>query len=87
MSGTTLFLKQIRGFVSYMKEIISHANAFKGCTGCSTSIISAYKKDGVDFVMRAITSPAYLEEITGLLEMKEMTENIDVDWDDDKEDF
>ena len=70
-----------------MKEIIASANAFKSCTACSAAVTDAYKSDGVEFVLRVMSSPGYLEEITGLLEMKEAADSMEVDWDDDEDDF
>ena len=76
----------MRGFVAFMKEIIASAKAFKSCTACSTAVTDAYRRDGAKFVLRVMSSPGHLEEITGLLEMKEAADSMEVDWD-DEDDF
>lgn len=51
-------------------------------------MVSEYRKRGTDFLLEAINHPTYLEDLTGLTELKESANAFEVDWDieDDNED-
>lgn len=40
----------------------------------------------MDFVLQAINHPTYLEDLTGLTELKEAANSFDLDWDDTDDD-
>ena len=52
----------------------------------SLQVLEEYRKRGTDFVLDALKSPEWLEELTGLQKLKEESETVDVDWDVDAED-
>jgi hypothetical protein len=39
------------------------------CSACSDNIIDAYRKDGWDFVQKALADKEYVEELSGLKEV------------------
>lgn len=80
---------QIRGSLSQMSMITLVGHASSSCTGCSSTVISEYQKRGLDFVLQAINTPMYLEDRTGLTELKKSADSFNLDWEvgtDDVED-
>lgn len=65
---------QIRGSLSSFQNMILTGSSYNQCTACSPKIIDAFEKGGFDFLEKAFNEPSILEEITGLKEMKNMTE-------------
>lgn len=53
------------------------------CSACSPKIVDAYKKDGWDFIKRALTEKDYITELSGLAEVQRKAEEAanDLDWD------
>ncbi|CAM0875664.1 unnamed protein product [Alopecurus aequalis] len=41
-------------------------NFSKSCTACSDVVISEYKREGLDFITKAINQPNYLKDLTGI---------------------
>ena len=71
---------QIRGFVNNWSFIPIVGERFKSCVGCSEKIVEAYLKDGAKFVMRAMNESNYLEDLSGITEMKAEMANVDCEW-------
>ena len=44
-------------------------------------MVDAYRRQGDAFLLRAFNEPSYLEELTGLAEMKRAAEGADCAWD------
>jgi ubiquitin-like modifier-activating enzyme ATG7 len=42
--------------------------------------MDAFNSHGFEFVMRALVAPTYLEDLTGLTELKKAAEEYSVDW-------
>ena len=74
---------QIRGFLHNWQVLPMIGSRFSCCVGCSDPIVQAYQKDGPDFVAKAITDPAYIENLSGITAMKESMVNEDCEWIDD----
>ncbi|KAJ3037684.1 Ubiquitin-like modifier-activating enzyme ATG7 [Rhizophlyctis rosea] len=72
---------QIRGFLTHFTNLLVIGQAYDKCTACSDTILTAYKNRGVEFILEALKSPAYLEELTGLQQLHKDSEDVDVDWD------
>jgi ubiquitin-like modifier-activating enzyme ATG7 len=52
-------------------SIIAPASqCFDKCTACSQSVIELYEKEGFDFLIKVFNDSTYLEDITGLKELK-----------------
>ena len=54
--------------------IVGHA--YDRCTACSPPVLKAYMADPFGFVQQVCATPSFLEDLTGLSEMK----NEEVDW-------
>lgn len=60
---------QIRGFLPTFENISVVGKSYKCCSACSGSVLEAYKKDGWDFVAKALNEDGYVEELSGLKEV------------------
>ncbi|KAH8556407.1 hypothetical protein BGW37DRAFT_536498 [Umbelopsis sp. PMI_123] len=79
---------QIRGFLGHFNNMLIAGKAYDRCTACSETIIQNYEQDGFEFLKKAFNDPQYLEEVTGLAQMKRESEDMlnNDDWiDDDSE--
>ncbi|KAL2802283.1 hypothetical protein BJX63DRAFT_426177 [Aspergillus granulosus] len=78
---------QIRGFLSTFENVSVVGRSYKCCSACSENIINEYKKEGWNFVQRALNEPGYVEELSGLKEVQETAEATlaDIEWDEDSE--
>lgn len=61
---------QIRGFLSTFSNITVTGRCYDCCSACSDRIVDAYRKDGWDFVQKAINDKDYVEELSGLKEVE-----------------
>ncbi|CAF0732532.1 unnamed protein product [Brachionus calyciflorus] len=71
---------QIRGYLHSFSNILPASQAFDKCTACSNEIIQMYKKDGFDFLLKVFNDPTYLEDITGLKELKTALDQTETDF-------
>eukprot|EP00329_Picozoa_sp_Boothbay-MS584-11_P004576 46727_4 len=77
---------QIRGFISDFSNMALSAQPFDCCTACSKSVRSEYRRRGADFVLEALQTPSYLEDLTGLAELQRRAADFAddaFDWDED----
>ncbi|CAO2823538.1 unnamed protein product [Amaranthus hypochondriacus] len=72
---------QIRGSLSLFSQMTLVGHASNSCTACSPIIVSEFQKNGMDFILKAINLPTYLEDLTGLTELKKSANSFEVDWD------
>ncbi|CAN8245961.1 unnamed protein product [Cochlearia groenlandica] len=77
---------QIRGSISQFSQITLLGQASNSCTACSETVVSEYRKRGNSFILEAINHPTYLEDLTGLTELKKAANSFSLDWEDDEED-
>ncbi|KAK8923456.1 Ubiquitin-like modifier-activating enzyme atg7 [Platanthera zijinensis] len=77
---------QIRGSLSQFSQMTLLGYSSKCCTACSDAVVSEYRRKGMEFVLRAITQPAYLEDLTGLTELLISANSFSLDWDEDADD-
>lgn len=68
---------QIRGNVANQETFTLSGTAFEHCTCCSESILKEFEKEGYNFVKMACNSSSELERISGLTEMKKLSENLE----------
>jgi ubiquitin-like modifier-activating enzyme ATG7 len=61
---------QVRGYLHSYSVILPASQAFDKCTACSNQVVSMYKKEGFDFLIKVFNDSSYLEDITGLTELK-----------------
>lgn len=83
---------QIRGFLHSFSSVKLETPAYNHCSACSSNIIEACETYGWEFVKRSLNDPEYIENLSGLKDVKKeidkLTENMD-DWaidDDDVDD-
>ena len=78
---------QLRGFLAQFNTLRVVGQAYDRCTGCSASVVEAYRSSGSDMLLRAFNEDKYLEKLTGLDKMYEEAEELEaaVDWDVDDE--
>ncbi|KAJ1018159.1 hypothetical protein NDA16_005025 [Ustilago loliicola] len=79
---------QLRGFLAQFNTLRVVGQAYDRCTGCSASVIEAYRSSGFEMLLRAFNEDKYLEQLTGLDKMYEEAEELEaaVDWDVEDED-
>ncbi|XP_055715458.1 ubiquitin-like modifier-activating enzyme ATG7 [Phlebotomus papatasi] len=67
----------IRGVISSFEQILPATENFSQCIACSHKILEEYSKRKVDFILDALNTSKYLEDLTGITEMmKESHEDI-----------
>lgn len=49
-------------------------------------MVTEFDNQKMDFVLKAINHPSYLEDLTGLTELKSAANSFKFDWDDDTDD-
>jgi ubiquitin-like modifier-activating enzyme ATG7 len=62
---------QIRGFLATFENITVTGKSYPCCSACSGKVINEYKEKGWDFVRKALDQPGYVEELSGLKEVRE----------------
>eukprot|EP00759_Apiculatamorpha_spiralis_P035391 PhF_6_TR36177/c1_g1_i1/m.52706/K08337/ATG7; ubiquitin-like modifier-activating enzyme ATG7 len=86
LSNLGLLPQQIRGNVYNIEQVIMLCGYFPKCIACCDVILETYKRDGFDFVAKALNEPQFLEDVTGIRKELEHVENMgegDCDWADD----
>lgn len=61
---------QIRGFLSNFTNISVVGRSYDCCSACSDKIVNAYRQDGWEFVKRVLNDIGYVEELSGLKEVR-----------------
>ncbi len=76
---------QIRGFLGRFQNLVIKGQSYPNCSACSAPILSAYRKDGWEFVKRALDDKEYVAELSGLAEVQRQAEAMsnDVDWEEE----
>ncbi|KAF6176085.1 hypothetical protein GIB67_000179, partial [Kingdonia uniflora] len=77
---------QIRGSLSQFSQMTLLGHSSNSCTACCSTVVSEYRKRGMDFVLQAINHPTYLEDLTGLTELMKSTSSFELDWDNETDD-
>lgn len=78
---------QIRGSLFHFSQMTLVGHSSNSCTACCCTVVSEYRKKGIEFLLQAINHPTYLEDLTGLTELKESANSFKLDWDDETDDF
>ncbi|WOH11929.1 hypothetical protein DCAR_0831425 [Daucus carota subsp. sativus] len=77
---------QIRGSLSQFSQMTLVGHSSSSCTACCSIVVNEFHNRKMDFVLEAINHPTYLEDLTGLTELKEAANSFDLDWDNDIDD-
>ncbi|GAA5915712.1 hypothetical protein JCM8208_006425 [Rhodotorula glutinis] len=65
---------QIRGYLARFDNLKITGQAYDRCTGCSDTILDAYRSDPFSLVQSACDDAKHLERVTGLDKLEEETE-------------
>lgn len=78
---------QIRGYVSTFENNIIRGQSYTSCSACSPTILEAYRRDGWDFVKKALMEKDYVAELSGLAEVQRQAEKMsaELDWEEEEE--
>ncbi|KAJ3078443.1 Autophagy protein 7 [Quaeritorhiza haematococci] len=76
---------QVRGFLSHFSNLLIVGQAYDRCTACSPAVLDKYSESGFEFLLQAFNSPSYLEEVAGLTELMEGTDDAALDWDEEED--
>ncbi|KAG9238437.1 autophagy-related protein-like protein 7 [Amylocarpus encephaloides] len=78
---------QIRGFLSTFENKIISGQSYDCCSACSPKIVNEYRRNGWEFVKKALTNQNYVTELSGLAEVQRIAEAAaeNVDWDSESE--
>jgi len=77
---------QVRGSLSQFSQMTLVGHSSSSCTACCTTVVSEYRKRGMDFILQAINHPTYLEDLTGLTELMKSANSFELDWDNEVDD-
>ncbi len=81
---------QIRGFLPNFQNIVIRGQSYDCCSACSGKILTTFKRDGWEFVKRALNEAGYVEDLSGLSEVQRAAEKaiaeMDINEDTDLED-
>ncbi|CCF58381.1 hypothetical protein KAFR_0E02280 [Kazachstania africana CBS 2517] len=79
---------QIRGFLNEFTTLKLETPAYKHCSACSSAIVQECEELGWEFVKNSLNNPDYIEELSGLRDVKREVENLTEDiteWNIDEE--
>ena len=62
---------QIRGFLATFQNIVIRGRSYNCCSACSDKVVNAYKQNGWEFVRKALNEKGYMEELSGLAEVRQ----------------
>ncbi|KAK6264612.1 hypothetical protein SCA6_020046 [Theobroma cacao] len=77
---------QIRGSLPHFQQMTLVGHSSNSCTACCSTVVSEYRKRGMQFILQAINHPTFLEDLTGLTELMRSANTFQLDWDDEIED-
>jgi len=78
---------QIRGMLAEFGQMTLDGEAFSSCTGCSPTVVAAYRKSLPELLLGACNTPNFLEDLSGLSALHAGVDDLDLDWDEDDDDF
>ncbi|KAJ6893653.1 hypothetical protein NC652_027644 [Populus alba x Populus x berolinensis] len=64
-----------------------HLKDREACQADNQKVVSEYRKRGIEFLLQALNHPTYLEDLTGLTELKKSANSFKLDWDDETDDY
>lgn len=60
--------QQIRGEINGYSNTMMYGYYYDKCVACSDTIVSKFKEDGYDFIIKCINESKYIEKICGVME-------------------
>lgn len=67
---------QLRGFLRKPQILVVRGEAYPCCSACSPPVLGAYRKEGWEFVRRALVEKDYVTELSGLAEVQRKAEEM-----------
>ncbi|XP_037086702.1 ubiquitin-like modifier-activating enzyme ATG7 [Pollicipes pollicipes] len=78
----------VRGFLGPLQQLTPATLAFPRCTACSGPVLAKYREEGEEFLLKVFNRSGYLEDLTGLTELQQLTEATELwELDNDPDDF
>lgn len=68
----------IRGFLHSYQTVLPTCAKFKQCIACSDVVMTKYRDEGIEFLLKVFNSGRYLEDVTGLTELHLSAEMNDI---------
>ncbi|CCG82529.1 Ubiquitin-like modifier-activating enzyme atg-7 [Taphrina deformans PYCC 5710] len=75
----------VRGYLRSWETKVLTGTAYPHCSACSAPILAAFRERGWDFVRQAVNEPGFVDRVSGLKEVQDGIEGINVDWDESDE--
>lgn len=66
----------IRGNLSRFHIYMPTSPSFSKCSACSPAVVSLYQKEGFEFLNRVFDDPSFLEEIAGLKDLQNVSDDV-----------
>lgn len=66
----------IRGNLARYHIYMPTSPSFNKCSACSSSVIEAYRSKGFEFLQQVFEDPSYLEEVAGLKDLQNISDNV-----------
>ena len=79
--------QQIRGFLGSFQNLVIRGQSFPQCSACSPKILSEFRKNGWEFVKRALEDKDYVAELSGLAEIQRQADALsqELEFEDEEE--
>eukprot|EP00043_Microstomoeca_roanoka_P004172 m.48011 g.48011 ORF g.48011 m.48011 type:complete len:677 (-) comp12369_c0_seq2:92-2122(-) len=80
--------QQIRGSLAGFSNLLLAGEPYKHCTACSSKVVETWRTNPETLVREALNSPQYLEDLTGITEIKAMVQDmadLDIDFTDEED--
>ncbi|KAK3868936.1 hypothetical protein Pcinc_025714 [Petrolisthes cinctipes] len=65
----------LRGFLGTHQLLTPASTAFQQCPACCDKVISAYRGEGFEFLLKVFNSSTYLEEVSGLSSLQQCVDD------------
>ncbi|KAH7376387.1 ubiquitin-like modifier-activating enzyme atg-7 [Plectosphaerella cucumerina] len=78
---------QIRAYLSTWETNVIRGGSYAACSACSPVILDTFRRDGWEFVRKALLEKEYVAELSGLAEVQRQAELMaaQVDWEEEEE--
>ncbi len=80
-NGLGALPQQVRGSLRTVGMTHMRASSHDACCACGGKVVRAFKKEGAAFVIKAVEDGLYLDEFSGLAEIRRKAEEAAQDWD------
>jgi ubiquitin-like modifier-activating enzyme ATG7 len=71
-------------FLSHLR-LPPSGQSYERCTACSSRVVAEWASDGFDMVEKALNHTSYLDDLTGLSEIRKEAALLSLDWDEEED--